>query len=403
MLNPSIALLISIVVILILLRLKLHPGFAILGGSVVIMLLVLPLNSVPSLMLWTLIDKQTFTLLVVVASAMTMSSLMEAKGLLARLAATMEGIGPRLAMHLIPAVIGLVPMPAGALVSATAVKGLTRRLKLTPEQSTFINYWFRHIWEFSIPVYPTIIVTAAVLAIPIFVVVRTLAPMTVLAIVLGVLVSYQLLKKTPRIKVGARESARSITYNLFRASWPIFLLVVLIFLKVDAMIAFPLTLVLLIVQQRAKLPELKKAFIYGLNPRVLLLLYAIMLYKATIESSGVAKILVSDMQAIGLPPSLMLVGLPLLMGLATGFGPAFVGLALPLLIPYIVVDSGINSGALILAFVSGMMGLLLSPMHLCFILSAEYFKAALVKVYRYILLLALAMEAVVVLIYYITN
>ena len=403
MLNPSIALLISIVVILILLRLKLHPGFAILGGSVVIMLLVLPLNSVPSLMLWTLIDKQTFTLLVVVASAMTMSSLMEAKGLLARLAATMEGIGPRLAMHLIPAVIGLVPMPAGALVSATAVKGLTRRLKLTPEQSTFINYWFRHIWEFSIPVYPTIIVTAAVLAIPIFVVVRTLAPMTVLAIVLGVLVSYQLLKKTPRIKVGARESARSITYNLFRASWPIFLLIVLIFLKVDAMIAFPLTLVLLIVQQRAKLPELKKAFIYGLNPRVLLLLYAIMLYKATIESSGVAKILVSDMQAIGLPPSLMLVGLPLLMGLATGFGPAFVGLALPLLIPYIVVDSGINSGALILAFVSGMMGLLLSPMHLCFILSAEYFKAALVKVYRYILLLALAMEAVVVLIYYITN
>jgi len=403
MLNPSIALLISIVVILILLRLKLHPGFAILGGSVVIMLLVLPLNSVPSLMLWTLIDKQTFTLLVVVASAMTMSSLMEAKGLLAKLAATMEGIGPRLAMHLIPAVIGLVPMPAGALVSATAVKGLTRRLKLTPEQSTFINYWFRHIWEFSIPVYPTIIVTAAVLAIPIFVVVRTLAPMTVLAIVLGVLVSYQLLKKTPRIKVGARESARSITYNLFRASWPIFLLVVLIFLKVDAMIAFPLTLVLLIVQQRAKLPELKKAFIYGLNPRVLLLLYAIMLYKATIESSGVAKILVSDMQAIGLPPSLMLVGLPLLMGLATGFGPAFVGLALPLLIPYIVVDSGINSGALILAFVSGMMGLLLSPMHLCFILSAEYFKAALVKVYRYILLLALAMEAVVVLIYYITN
>ncbi len=403
MLNPSIALLISIVVILILLRLKLHPGFAILGGSVVIVLLALPLNSVPSLMLRTLIDKQTLKLLVVVVSAMTMSSLMEAKGLLARLAATMEGIGPRLAMHLIPAVIGLVPMPAGALVSATAVKGLTQRLKLTPEQSTFINYWFRHIWEFSIPVYPTIIVASAVLAVPISVVVRTLAPMTALVIVLGVLVSYQLLKKTPRIKVVARESARSIAYNLFRASWPIFLLIVLIFSKVDAMIAFPLTLVLLIVQQRAKIPELKKAFIYGLNPRVLLLLYGIMLYKATIESSGVAEILVSDMQAIGLPPSLMLVGLPLLMGLATGFGPAFVGLALPLLIPYIVVDSGINSGALILAYVSGMMGQLLSPMHLCFVLSAEYFKAALVKVYRYILPLALAMEVIVVLIYYITN
>jgi integral membrane protein (TIGR00529 family) len=403
MLNPSLALLISILVILVPIRLKVHPGFAIFAGSIVIMLLVLPFSSVPSLMLRTLIDKQTLTLLVVVASAMTMSSLMEIKGLLTRLATTMESIGPRLAMHLVPAVIGLVPMPAGALVSATAVKGVAQRLKLTPEQGTFINYWFRHIWEFSIPVYPTIIVTSAVLAIPIAVTVKTLAPITALVISLGVLVSYQLLKKTPRIRTGTRGSARSIVYNLFTASWPILLLIVLIFSGVDAMIAFPVTLILLIGQQRAKPPHLKQAFKYGLNPRVLLLLYAIMLYKATVESSGVARTLVSDMQAVGLPPLLMLIGLPLLMGLATGFGPAFAGLALPLLVPYILVDSSFSSGALILAFVSGMMGMLLSPTHLCFILSAEHFEAALVKVYRYTLPLALVIETIVIAVYYITK
>lgn len=401
--NPSIALLLSIAVILILLRLKLHPGFAILGGTVIIVLLVLPLSSVPPLMLRTLLDRQTLTLLVVVASAMTLSGLMEIKGLLARLAATMEGIGPRLAMHLVPAVIGLVPMPAGALVSATALGGLTQRLGLSPERGTFINYWFRHIWEFSVPIYPTIIVTSAVLAVPLVLVAKTLAPMTALVIALGVILSYQLLKKTPRIEGQAKGSARSIAYTLLKASWHILMLIVLIFSRVDAMIAFPLTLVLLVGQQRPNWPELKEAFRYGLNPRILLLLYAVMLYKATIESSGIAKMLIADMEAAGLPPSIMLVGLPLLMGLGTGYGPAFSGLALPLLVPYIVVDSGIKTSALMLAFVSGMAGQLLSPMHLCLILSAEHLKANLIGVYRYVLPLTLVTEVIVILIYYMTT
>lgn len=152
MLNPSLALLVSIAAILLLLRLRLHPGFAIFVGSLIILSLVLPLQSIPPLMLQSLLSQQTLRLLVVVASALTLSSLMEEKGLLARLALTMEGIGSRLAIHLVPAVIGLVPMPAGALVSATTLQGLVKRLRLTPEQATFINYWFRHIWEFfSLP------------------------------------------------------------------------------------------------------------------------------------------------------------------------------------------------------------------------------------------------------------
>lgn len=401
--DPSVALLISIAFILVLLRLRLHPSFAVLVGGLTFSLVVLPLQSLPSLILYSLCAKQTLALLVVVASAMTLSSLMEEKGLLTRLAATIEGIGPRLAMYLVPAVIGLVPMPAGALVSATAVSGLTQRLRLTPERSTFINYWFRHVWEFSVPIYPTVIVTSVVLAVPLSSVVKTLAPMTALAIALGVLVGYQMLKKTPKINRGTLCSARNIVDNLSRAAWPILLLIALIVLRVDAMIAFPLTLVLFIGQQRPDWPQLKKAFGYGLNPRILLLLFAIMFYKATIESSGAAKVLVANMQTIGAPPVLIIVGLPLLMGLATGYGLAFSGVALPVLVPYIVAGSGINGSTLLLAFVSGMVGQLLSPMHLCFALSAEYFGANLLRVYRYTLPLTLAMEGIAVVVYYVTN
>ncbi len=385
-----------------------HPGFAIFIGGLTLSLLVLPAQSIPSLMfeaLWSqqvpLGDQQTLKLLIVIASALTLSSLMEEKGLLANLAVAMESIGPRLAIHVVPAIIGLVPMPAGALVSATSVRGLARRLHLTPEQSTFINYWFRHLWEFVLPVYPSIIITSVLIGTSIFSVMKTLAPITALSIICGVAVSYRILKgKTSKTK---GESPKKIAYNFLKAAWPILLLVPSILLGLNPMIAFPLTLVLLAAQQRVKWPELWKALKYGLNPKILFLLYSVMLFKVIIERADAAGVLISDMQAIGLPPILMLAVLPLLIGLATGISMAFVGIALPLLLPYIALDSGISGPALLLAFVSGMMGILVSPLHLCLILSSEYFNANLGKVYRYILPPVLVIEATAIVVYLIAG
>lgn len=400
MLNPSPALLASIVGILILLRLKLHPGLAIFVGSLIISLLILPSHSLPDLMLQTLLNYQTLKLLAIIASALTLSRLMDVKGLLTSLAATMERIGPRLALHLVPAVIGLVPMPAGALVSATALRDLAKRMGLTPEQATFINYWFRHLWEYSLPLYPAIITTSVILSVQLSSVTLTLLPMTALVIALGTVSSYRMLKPNKSRETKERMS-KNIAYTLLRASWPILLVVALVLLGLDAVIAFPLTLALLALQQRVKWPESKMALKYGLDPKILFLLYAIMLYKATIEGSDAAYALFSDMQNIGLPALTVLAALPFLMGFATGIGMGFVGISLPLLVPFLTLGSELNSYALLLAYTSGMVGLLLSPVHLCLILSTEYFKASLARVYRYILPPLLAIEAVAVLIYYI--
>lgn len=401
MLGPSMALLASIAGILILIRLKVRPGLAILAGSLIISLLLLPPRSLPEHMFRTLVDRQTLTLLVVVASALALSRLMEVKGLLASLAATMERLGPRLALHLVPATIGLVPMPAGALVSATALRDLADRMALTPERVTFINYWFRHIWEASLPVYPAIITTSIMLSVQLSSVTLTLLPMTALLIALGTVSSYRMLKPNKRYEIAERTSKKSIVHNLVRTSWPILLIVGLVLAGLDAVIAFPLALGLLACQQRTKWPELKTALKYGADLQILFLLYAVMLFKATIESAGAAYTLFTDMQYIGMPTPVLLAFLPFLMGFATGISMGFVGISLPLLVPFIALSSQVNSYALMLAYMSGYVGVLLSPLHLCLILSTEYFKASLAKVYRLILPPLLAIEAVVVFIYYI--
>jgi len=402
MLNPSLALLASIAGILVLLRLKVHPGPAVFAGSLIISLLVLPPSSTPGLMLQTISDYQTLRLLAVIAVALMLSRLMEAKGMLASLAVSMERIGPRLAMQLTPAVIGLVPMPAGALVSATAVQDLAKRMGLTPERATFINYWFRHIWEYSLPVYPAIIMASVILSFQLSSLVTTLLPMTALAAAIGAASSYRLLKanKTQQME---QENSGNIARDLLKAAWPVLLLVVLVLLGVDAVIAFPATLVILALQQRTGRTQVKQALRYGLDPKILFMLYAVMLYKTVIEGSGTASTLFSDMQTIGLPALVITVALPLLIGFATGITLAVIGIAFPLLLPFMTVDSGINSYALLLAYTSGMVGMLLSPLHLCLILSAEYFGAKLGKVYRYIVPPLLPIEAIAIVIYWIAT
>ncbi len=401
MLSPSLALLISIVGILVLLRLRLHPGFAIFAGGLILTVLVLPLASIPAIIYQALFNYETARLLVIIASALTLSRLMEDKGLLAELASAMESINPKLALHFIPAVIGFVPVPAGALISATASRDLTNRISLSPEQGTFINYWFRHIWEFSIPVYQAIVLTSVILSIPISLVVVTLFPLTAISVASGAVISYWILRKKTTNAGG--KPARRIVYQLLRASWPILILVPSVLLGLEAMIAFPATVVLLAVQQRVKWAELKPALKYGLDLRILFLLCAVMLYKTIIESSGAAEAVFSDMQSMGLPALIMLIVLPLLMGLATGFTIAFAGVALPLLVPFITSASGIHGYALFVAYASGLMGVMLSPLHLCLVLSAAYFQANMARVFRYLLPTAVMVEGIAILVYFVAR
>ncbi|MFW6111952.1 MAG: DUF401 family protein [Chloroflexota bacterium] len=391
MLSPTIALLISIALIILLVRIRAHPGLAIFVGAVVMSVMVVPLDSIPSLMWSSIWSLQTLKLMIIVASALTLSGVMEQEGLMAKLAGEMESVGPRVALHFIPAAIGLVPMPAGALVSATASRGLVERLGLTPEQGTFINYWFRHIWEFSLPIYPTVVITGAILSVSFLSLLKVLFPATVLVTVLGAVMSYWVLRK---VTTTGGKLTKSVVGNLFRAAWPILVLVPAVLLGLDAAIAFPLVVGALALQRRLKWTSLKSPLKYGLNVKILLLLYAIMFYKAVIQGSDTTEAIISGMQTAGLPALFLLIAPPFLIGLAMGLGMAFAGVVMPLLMPYLMSGGSVDGPALLLAYVSGMMGVLLSPVHLCLILSADYFKANLAEVYVYILPLFVAIEGI---------
>ncbi len=396
--NPSIALLLSIAVILVLLRLKLAPGVAVLAGCLTLSLLVLPPSRTPTLMLETITSIATLRLIGIIFCSLALSKVMELKGLLLRLSHTLEAIGPKAALHLVPAIIGLVPMPGGALVSATAVKGLVGRLGLSPAQSTYINFWFRHLWEASIPVYPAVVAASVIVALPLQEVVTTMLPSILLIAAAGSVVSWRILR-TVNCERAESLTGRAFMAELFKAAWPVILLVALVIGGLEAFFAFLLVLVLVCLQQRASRADIRKVMKYAMGPRIMVLLYAVMLYKAIVEASGAAYALFDDMTALGVPPAAMLVALPMLIGFATGLSVAFVGISFPLLLPFMGNSAGFSHAALFLAYISGMVGYKASPLHLCLVLTVEYFQSRLGDVYRLIIPPLFGIVAVAVAVY----
>ncbi|MFC2008953.1 DUF401 family protein [Chloroflexota bacterium] len=396
--NPATALLLSIAIVLVLLRFRLQLGAAILVGSLVLALFFLPPVEIPRAMAGTLTSTATLRLLAIVICALTMSHIMDTRGHLALLASALESIGPKVAIHVVPAAIGLIPLPGGAVVSAAATKDLARRLGLAPAQEAFINYWFRHVCDFASPLNPGIILTGVLLAAPLSFVLIHIAPIWMLMVSAGVVLSSRILRSPP-LPSPTESSLTSVAEKLLRSTWPIALVFTLVIAGLDAAPAFLVTVLALMAQQRMPFFEVKAALKHGFSPKIVFMLCSVMFFKAVVEASGVAQSLYAEMQATSMPPIAILMALPFLIGLSTGLSSAMVGIAIPLVTPFILAGGDVSGMALMLAYGCGGLGHLLSPLHPCLVLSTEYLKARLVDVYSYLLPPAAVMLAGTTLIY----
>jgi integral membrane protein (TIGR00529 family) len=151
--------------VLICIRKKLSLGNAFLLGSLFLSILfgLSPRATITSIFA-SITDPKTLSIAVVVSLILVLSSSMELAGQMQRMLKNFKGLiaSPRLNLVIFPALIGLLPMPGGAVFSAPMVKELGMRSKLSDAQLSFVNYWFRHIWENWWPLYPGILLAAVI-------------------------------------------------------------------------------------------------------------------------------------------------------------------------------------------------------------------------------------------------
>jgi len=320
------------------------------------------------------LDEKTLLLIAALFTILFFSNLLKETG---RMNKILEGFTHilkdiRVVIAILPAMIGLMPLVGGALVSAPMVVEGSDQLRLSPERRTFINYWFRHVWEYILPTYPALILAAALVGVP----VRKLGwinlPLTPVAILSGAMIGFWGISNS---KEGGKASQRTSVWELLKNLLPlIFALVLVIGFKVELAYAFGLTILGMILSYRIDPKLVLKALKGSLSIELLLTIVTVMGFKKVLESSQAILTVSTFLSSSGVPFRLIAIFVPLTVALMTGMTIAPIAIGFPILIPLFQNDPDFLN-YMMLAFASGIAGDLLSPFHLCLVLTKDYFHA----------------------------
>ncbi len=401
---PAIVrILIIFVLILIAIKRKWMLGNAFLGGALGLGLFftMAPMDIGQSFAM-ALIHPKTLCLSMVVGLILVLSHTLERSGQMASLLNSFQGLvqRPRINLVIFPALIGLLPMPGGAIFSAPMVKSMGQAHRLSGAQLSYINYWYRHIWEYWWPLYPGILLTTALAGIDLWLLVFYTLPLTLVAVIAG----YWPLRGTLLDAKIQIQGAHTKSYGPFlRRLAPIAFVIFAglglgVFLSVrlpgemklvakEIGLIIALILAIFWVWRRNKMDWPQRWAIVR-QPAMLKMLYmvaSILIFKSILEDSGAVSQLSQEMLQWHIPFIPICVLLPFLVGTVSGITIAFVGATFPILISLIQAldQAHIMLPYMMLALASGFVGVLLSPLHLCLLLSNEYFDTGLIPVYRH--------------------
>ena len=290
----------------------------------------------------------------------------------------------RLTLIIPSALMGLLPAPAGAMLSAPVVEESGNKMGLSAEIKTFLNYWFRHVWEYVWPIYPGIILAVAILNVSLQKLIVAQLPLTLAAIFAGVVFGLGKISDKKPEKDG-KKTFKGV-YEFFLYAWPILAIIFLVLVfKVDLILSLLIIVVFALFitkMDKKRLPFILKN---SLSWRMILLIVSVMLFKRILETSGMLSVILGLFDYLKVSSLITLFSIPFFVGFVTGVTPAFVGISLPVLLP-IIGTSSPDLTYVMLAYAGGFSGCLLSPVHLCLVVTVQYFKADFTKVYKLVIL-----------------
>lgn len=350
---------------------------------------------------------KTLSLAAVVSLILVLSHSLEAAGQMQRLLDRFRGLIriPAVNIVIFPALIGLLPMPGGAIFSAPMVKNIGARRQLNAADLSYINYWFRHIWEYWWPLYPGVLLINAIGGVNIWSLVRTALPLTVVAVIAG----YWPLRGKLSFSPVAKSAVKLSVWPFFKELTPVWFVIVFgiaigaglsrlnlfgtIAKETGLIVALIISILLVWRVNGVPAATRRKILINRKVGSMVYMIASILLFKGILEDSQAVTAVSSELLRWGIPLTVVAVVLPMMVGLVSGITIAFVGTTFPILISLIHASPASHAllPYLILSLVSGFVGVLYSPLHVCLLLSNEYFETPMDPVYRHLLVPCSAM------------
>jgi integral membrane protein (TIGR00529 family) len=355
----------------------------------------------------SLSDPENYTLLIVILLLQFFTEALNQTGKMKRTIGALQDWLRNKKVLLVgfPALVGLLPMPGGALFSAPLVDAVDSEKDLKPEHKVAINYWFRHIWEYWWPLYPGIILAIKYSGLPSGVFYLIQIPFTIAAFAGGYFFIIRIIRgKGDKLRPGKLDGAAA-----FATLFPISVLVTISllgsFLLPHAGISKTLSNLLgmiaglsigLVIIFAGNMAGLRKSIGFFKKKNtidMMLLVLGIQIFSAALTIPlGGEMTLVSSMRdeflRLGIPILFVIALIPFVSGAVTGVAFGFVGASFPIVFAMIGPNqpTHVLMAATTFAYGFGYVGMILSPVHICFVVTNEYFKTKIFSAYKYILM-----------------
>ena len=386
-------------------RLKINLGIALgLGGPLLALWTGIGYEQVPAVLADAIAAPLTLRLALLVLLIMILSRLMQLSGRLQRIVDSFNLLvqSPGAVAAVMPALIGLLPMPGGALFSAPMVEAANPQWRRQKDQASMlatINYWFRHHGEYWWPLYPGVILAVVLLNVPTWQFVLAMLPLAGCHFLFG---WFFLLRRVrlPHIlkKSGDQGSLRDFLAQtapiiIVVAALPLCSLLELATGSMGQELRLPegapllLGLVAACVQTTLSdhlgWAEVWRSIKRKMTGEMMLLVLGVIIFQAFLNESGAVAQVQEELARYGIPTLALICLLPFISGVMSGIAFAMVAASFPLVVPLF---SGLDGAAYLahggLAYVCGYFGILVSPVHICLLMSRDYFSCTMGGCYR---------------------
>lgn len=379
--------------------------------AIILALLVLPWEEIPSIIYETSVSLLTISVVAATFGIMWLSQLYRDTGFINKLSESLSGIlkNPKIVLSMLPAVIGFLPVAGGALMSAPLVETEGEKLKLKSERKTYINLWFRHT---IFPVYPlsqVLILTAALAGITVPSIIFRQIPVVIVMVIVGYVIGFW---KVPNPK--DRENSKTngnlnSNFKTFLVTFSPILTTIIAaislelvsfeFSKIgfDVLIATFIGIVALILISKMRFQTfvnpLRNWGIYG----VTFAAYGAFLLGSVIKAIGISGIFETLVANGSVDTVVLLAVIPGILGVLTASSLGGVSISIPILASAVAFSPKTVS----LIYMSSYLGYVIAPTHLCFAFTKDFFKCPLKKAYKYVIPSFLLTFATAVLVYFV--
>jgi len=143
---------------------------------------------------------------------------------------------------------------------------------------------------------------------------------------------------------------------------------------------------------------LRKIFASPSIYKLLLLVLSIMAFQRVLKETDAGAAMGQELQAMNVAVVVVVAALPFISGVVTGLAIGFVGISFPIIHDMVTASDADPMAAsyMVLAYGCGHIGMMLTPLHVCHVVSNRYFETPFAPVYKRIVPAACIMLALTI-------